>query len=65
MTNAKSPCYNCQNRKIGCHGKCQSYLEYQAKNNAINIKRMEEHEKTYMINDCYSKYTTATMYIGW
>lgn len=65
MVNIKSPCYNCQNRQIGCHGKCQSYLAYQAKNNAVNAKRREEQEKAHMINDCYSKYTTAVMYIGW
>lgn len=65
MTNMKWPCYNCQNRRVGCHGKCKEYLEYQAKNNAINIKRMEEHEKAHIINDCYSKYTTAVLYVGW
>lgn len=24
----KSKCYNCPNRKIGCHGTCKDYLEW-------------------------------------
>ena len=63
MKNA--PCYNCQNRQIGCHNKCQNYLDYQAENNAVRDKRREEQEKAHMLSDCFSKYTTAVMYIGW
>ena len=65
MTNNKAPCFNCQNRQVGCHSKCQSYLEYQAKNNAIRTKRLEEHEKARRLNGCLSKATIARMYLGW
>ena len=64
MTNNKAPCFNCQNRQVGCHSKCQGYLEYQAKNKAINAKRLEEHEKARLFNSCLSKATIARMYVG-
>lgn len=25
---AKSPCYQCKDRADGCHGRCESYLQY-------------------------------------
>lgn len=65
MTNIKAPCKDCQNRQVGCHSKCQGYLEYQAKNKAINTKRLEEHEKAYKLNGYLSKATIARMYVGW
>ena len=65
MTNNKAPCFNCQNRQVGCHSECQGYLEYQTKNNAIRTKRLEEHEKARRLNDCLSKATIARMYLGW
>lgn len=27
----EAPCLNCQDRQIGCHGKCEKYLKYAAK----------------------------------
>lgn len=27
-TKYDSPCKNCSNRKIGCHGKCEKYKHY-------------------------------------
>jgi hypothetical protein len=27
----EAPCLNCQDRHIGCHGKCEKYLKYAAK----------------------------------
>ena len=65
MTNNKAPCFNCQNRQVGCHSKCHGYLEYQTKNNAIRNKRLEEHEKARRLNGCLSKATIARMYLGW
>ena len=37
------PCEkNCPNRKIGCHGKCEKYLEWTAKRNRYLEKRYTE-----------------------
>ena len=65
MNNIKAPCFNCQDRQVGCHSNCQSYLDYQAKNSAIRTKRIEEHEKAYKLNGCLNKATIARMYLGW
>ena len=27
----KSPCYECQRREVGCHGRCKDYKEYAKK----------------------------------
>ena len=35
MNKVKSPCLNCTNREIGCHKKCELYLDYCAKNDKI------------------------------
>ena len=31
MNNIPSPCYKCADRYVGCHGKCNSYIQYQVK----------------------------------
>ena len=36
---AKNSCYKCENRQVGCHGSCESYLAWRA-------KRMEALEKS-------------------
>ena len=28
---AKAPCYQCKDRKVGCHGTCQKYIDFQKK----------------------------------
>ena len=65
MTNIKAPCFNCQNRQVGCHGNCQAYLDYDKKNKQINIKKMNHHNRENLINDCLSKATKAKLYLGW
>lgn len=30
-----SKCYNCKKRRVGCHGTCPDYKEYQAKRVAL------------------------------
>ena len=32
----KAPCYQCPNREVGCHGKCEKYLAYRAQIDAAN-----------------------------
>lgn len=36
------PCYQCQERQIGCHAKCERYAEYRAKVDALNAKARRE-----------------------
>lgn len=34
----KSPCMNCLDREIGCHGKCLKYKEFQSKISAVRSR---------------------------
>ena len=38
----KSPCYECPDRRAGCHSECEKYKEYQAKNRErLELKKKE------------------------
>lgn len=52
------PCKNCQEREVGCHSKCERYLQKREEQDAINayirndmeilkelVERYERHEK--------------------
>lgn len=36
------PCLNCTDRKLGCHGSCERYKEFQEKNEEIKAKERAE-----------------------
>lgn len=36
-----APCYNCEDHKVGCHGKCEKYAEYKVKREEVYRKRRE------------------------
>ena len=38
----KQPCYNCPDREMGCHGRCERYKEYRAEVDAIKAKKKAE-----------------------
>ena len=38
----KQPCYNCPDREMGCHGRCERYKAYRAEVDAIKAKRKAE-----------------------
>lgn len=41
-----APCLKCSDRKIGCHGVCVDYIEFQKKTKAIKkIKRNRKNKK--------------------
>ena len=35
----QSPCYNCQDRHLGCFGKCDRYKAFQAYRQQVNAER--------------------------
>jgi hypothetical protein len=39
-----APCKGCQERQIGCHGKCEKYAEYIKANETIKKRKMERLE---------------------
>lgn len=44
MKKPNSPCYNCQDRRPGCHGECELFQEY------------EEHARKYKENYISNKH---------
>lgn len=39
---ANTPCYNCTLRQIGCHGKCQKYIDFRyRKDEEIRLRNAE------------------------
>lgn len=36
----KAPCYECENREVGCHATCQEYKEFQAENEEEKKKKI-------------------------
>lgn len=37
-------CFNCNERTLGCHSKCEKYLEYKAKLKERNAKARKAHD---------------------
>lgn len=46
-----APCYNCTDREMGCHSKCEKYKEYLVQNEA----RREARQKTREDNGYFSE----------
>lgn len=42
----KSPCYKCELRTLGCHGKCKAYINWKSELNTIN-KNKENYRDIY------------------
>lgn len=40
-----SPCWHCEDRKVGCHSRCRRYKEYREKYDELNKK--ERDDKSY------------------
>lgn len=47
----KQPCYNCPDREVGCHGKCERYTAYRAEIDALKAKRKAEMDIVDAIQD--------------
>lgn len=44
------PCKDCQNRKVGCHGSCEAYKEFQrSREAALAAKQKDVDANTYCI----------------
>lgn len=61
----KSPCFNCPNRAMSCHSKCESYTDYRARIDNLNNKKAEAKKQTRMVDDCLSSMSKMKMYKGW
>lgn len=61
----KSPCFNCLNRAMSCHSKCEQYTDYRARIDDLNNKKVEAKKQTRMVDDCLSGVSKMKMYKGW
>lgn len=39
-----APCYNCDNREIGCHSKCKQYIEFTELQSEIRKQRYKDND---------------------
>lgn len=46
-------CKNCEKREIGCHGKCEDYQRFRAKQDLLNALKMKREQR-------YSTHVTFT-----
>ena len=52
----EGPCKGCEEREIGCHGKCPEYAEYCAKKEEVAAKRGRETVgRSMAIDSCYRR----------
>ena len=42
-----SPCKGCADRAVGCHGRCEKYLAFDAERVKIRLARQQEHLVRY------------------
>lgn len=61
----KSPCFNCPNRTMSCHSKCELYTDYRVRIDDLNNKKAEAKKQTRMVDDCLSRVSKMKMYKGW
>ena len=61
----KSPCFNCPNRTMSCHGKCESYADFRARIDDLNNKKAETKSQIRMVDDCLCGMSKMKMYKGW
>ena len=47
----KSPRFNCPNRVMSCHSKCEPYTDYRARIDDLNNKKAEAKKRTRMVDD--------------
>ena len=43
----KAVCYDCPDRKVGCHSTCEAYKKFAEQREQINHARFVEHELLY------------------
>lgn len=44
----KSPCYNCEERQVGCHSTCESYKTFRAECDRLNDLKNKQKEQDYL-----------------
>lgn len=53
MGQYNSPCYQCENRFLGCHQYCEEYWDWRKLMKTIGDDRKAKNEVTYALNDMH------------
>lgn len=61
----KSPCYDCKNRYVGCHGNCQVYLEFFNSRAEYRDRVFQEKEANRAVVGAMSTATRQKHFLGW
>lgn len=51
----KSPCYKCEDREVGCHSKCERYIDFSTKHQEENEAIRRAKEEDWRIRDYESR----------
>lgn len=62
--NSKSPCQDCKNRTVGCHGSCNDYSSYRAELERVKNLRNEAWDKERAFRSVLSSCTKGRLYGG-
>ena len=54
ISRGSSPCYGCEDRSEGCHGKCDKYLSFRSDRDKDISVRAEARKQTEF--ECYAYY---------
>lgn len=63
-SSVKSPCKECCDRQVGCHGSCGAYKNYHDKLNQIRAKEIKFKRLENACNSILSRATISKDFIG-
>lgn len=55
MVKKKAPCKGCQDRHVGCHGKCDRYLAFRKEADRLREERLVQRKISDYITEADSK----------
>lgn len=56
MEPATSPCKNCEDRSVGCHGSCEKYAEWKGQQDWTNRRRYKPRRRSHRIKNDIKKF---------
>ena len=59
-----APCKNCPDREIGCHSRCNKYLEFRKKRDEALDKKRKEADVAGAVADGFYRMTKKRIWVG-
>lgn len=54
--NTSSPCKDCEDRNVGCHSKCEKYIEFKRMRDERKTENKIKREYDYYLAEKFQKY---------